>query len=54
MTANQLEVLGEGDLRAALSRAALSQEAVENAPAVFVVTAVYGRTSDKHGDRAER
>lgn len=51
---HQLEVLDEDDVRAELSRAALSQEAVEQAPAVFVVAAVYRRTEEKYGERAER
>jgi SagB-type dehydrogenase family enzyme len=37
------------DLRLALYEAALSQEAVLQAPAVFVVTAVYARTEQKYG-----
>jgi SagB-type dehydrogenase family enzyme len=53
-TAHQLETLGRDDLRAALSRAALSQSAVADAPAVFVITGVHGRTETKYGDRAER
>jgi len=40
--------------RAALCRAALSQSAVCQAPAVFVITAVYARTAGKYGERAER
>jgi len=40
--------------RAALCRAALSQSAVCQAPAIFVVTAVYARTAGKYGERAER
>jgi SagB-type dehydrogenase family enzyme len=51
---HQLEVLGEDDVRTELSRAALSQEAVEEAAAVFVVAAVYSRTEQKYGERAER
>jgi len=51
---HQLEVLGEDDVRKELSEAALSQEAVENAAAVFVVAAVYARTEQKYGSRAER
>jgi len=38
-----------GDLRPALFRAALEQEAVRDAPAVFVFAAVYERTSRKYG-----
>jgi SagB-type dehydrogenase family enzyme len=40
--------------RAALCEAALSQEAVCRAPAVFVITAVFERTAAKYGERAER
>ncbi len=44
-----------GDLRLPLSQAALGQESVAHAPAVFVVTAVYARTTRKYGRRgAER
>jgi SagB-type dehydrogenase family enzyme len=50
---HQLEVLGEDDVRRELSRAALSQEAVEEAAAVFIVAAVYSRTEQKYGERAE-
>jgi SagB-type dehydrogenase family enzyme len=42
------------DWRAPLCQAALSQDAVCQAPAVFVVTAVYERTEAKYGQRAER
>lgn len=51
---HQLEVLGRDDVRAELSRAALSQNPVEEAPATFVVAAVYARTEHKYGGRAER
>ncbi len=47
-----LEVLSGSDARPALYEAALRQEAVRQAPAVFVVTAVYERTAKKYG--AER
>jgi SagB-type dehydrogenase family enzyme len=43
-----------GDLRPALFKEALEQEPVRDAPAVFIFTAVYERTSVKYGDRAER
>lgn len=42
------------DVRSALQRAALSQQAVGNAGAVFIVAAVYQRTAGKYGTRAER
>ena len=44
----------ERDLRSAIQEAALGQEAVGDAPAVFVITAVYARTRGKYGARAER
>lgn len=46
--------LGDKDLRRALSSVALGQEAVRDGAAVFVVTAVFARTEQKYGDRAER
>jgi len=42
-------VRSQDDLRPALHEAALQQEAVLHAPAVFVVTAVYARTEAKYG-----
>jgi SagB-type dehydrogenase family enzyme len=41
----------EGDVRKELSKAAISQKAVSNAPAVIVMTAIYERTTVKYGDR---
>jgi SagB-type dehydrogenase family enzyme len=46
---HQLVRLSDRDLRAAMCRAALDQEAVTQAPAVFVIAAVYERTSRKYG-----
>jgi SagB-type dehydrogenase family enzyme len=46
---HQLSAVRGEDRRAALYEAALSQEAVLQAPAVFVVTAVYARTEQKYG-----
>jgi len=43
-----------GDVRAPLARAALGQDCVRSAPAVFVIAAVYERTAKKYGSRAER
>ena len=51
---HRLRVMSRGDLRAPLAEAALDQSAVSEAPAVFVITAVYARTAGKYGDRAER
>ena len=49
---HHLLVLSHNDARPELYQAALRQEAVRQAPAVFVVTAVYQRTANKYG--AER
>ena len=48
---HSLEPIGHIDARPALYEAALRQEPVLAAPAVFVVTAVYARTAQKYGDR---
>lgn len=42
------------DIRSQLAYAALGQNSVQKAPAVFVITAVYERTVKKYGNRAER
>ena len=42
------------DVRPALCEAALSQDAIAAAPAVFVFTAVFGRSKRKYGIWAER
>jgi SagB-type dehydrogenase family enzyme len=47
-------VESKADLRSELWRVGLSQDAIREAPAVFVVTAVYARTEKKYGERAER
>lgn len=49
-----LEPVKPGDRRIALSRAALGQGFVAQAPASIVITAVYGRTRRRYGARAER
>ena len=43
-----------GDLRQSLQLAALDQDAVGDAAAVFVITAVVERTARKYGSRAQR
>ncbi len=43
-----------GDRRSALAAAALRQPWVQKAPAVLVVTAVFGRTTGKYGQRGVR
>jgi SagB-type dehydrogenase family enzyme len=49
-----LKLVTESDLRADLWEAGLRQDALRQAPAVFVITAVYERTEAKYGDRAGR
>jgi len=50
-----LQIISQVDVRPALYAAALEQEPVRRAPAVFVVTAVYERTAQKYGaDRSPR
>lgn len=52
---HQLLVTSPEDGRERLYKAASNQESVRQAPAVFIVTAVYERTSDKYGaERSER
>ena len=51
---HQLLLHAAGDLRKALSDAALEQDWVADAPAVLVLTAVYERTARKYGDRGPR
>jgi SagB-type dehydrogenase family enzyme len=53
-TGHTLTRIRDGDLRRDLSAAALGQEAVERAPAVLAITAVYGRTTGKYGERGIR
>ena len=51
---HRLQQTEAGDLRHMLSRAALAQPWVKTAAAVVVVTAVYGRTTRKYGERGVR
>lgn len=51
---HRLELHQPGDLRPALRWAALDQEAITDAPACVVITAVVERTARKYGERAER
>jgi SagB-type dehydrogenase family enzyme len=48
-TGHRLRLHQPGDLRPALHGAALEQDAVLNAPAVFVIAAVYERLEGKYG-----
>ena len=47
---HQLRLTSQDDARAALYQAALQQEPVLKAPAVFVVAAVYARTVQRYGE----
>lgn len=50
-----LGAIQDGDAREAIFRAALNQEPVRDAPAVFAITAVYERTAAKYGaERGQR
>ncbi len=51
---HQAELWSTEDIRESLWAAGLRQEALRQAPTVFIMTAVYGRTSAKYGERAER
>jgi SagB-type dehydrogenase family enzyme len=51
---HQVETLSSSDVRQALWRAALLQNWVREAPAVFIIAALYERTEGKYGSRAER
>lgn len=51
---HEAKVTAVGDVRKDLASAAFGQSAVSDAPCVFVITAVYERTSAKYGARAER
>jgi SagB-type dehydrogenase family enzyme len=46
---HRLNLHSEGDLRPALYRASSEQDCVREAPAVFVITAVYERTEREYG-----
>ncbi len=52
--AHQLRQSSSADVRKDLCKAALRQEALCNAPAVFVLAGVYERTGKKYGARARR
>jgi SagB-type dehydrogenase family enzyme len=51
---HRAEVALEEDIREALWTAGLSQESLLQAPAIFIITALYERTASKYGTRAER
>lgn len=49
-----MQIVSEGDLRRPLAEAALGQDHVAEAAAVIVIGAVYARTEERYGDRAQR
>ena len=51
---HKLEKILEGDLSAQLARAALGQVSVKEAAVNMVISAVYGRTTKKYGERGVR
>ncbi len=51
---HSLEKINKEDVRKKLSKAALNQEFIANAPVSIIITAIYKRTSIKYGKRAER
>jgi SagB-type dehydrogenase family enzyme len=51
---HELKRTFENDVRGALSRAALGQESVREAPAVFAIVGVFERTTWKYGERGQR
>ena len=51
---HELEQVLEGDKRLQLSQASLSQEAIQDAPAVIVICGIYERTTGKYRERGIR
>jgi SagB-type dehydrogenase family enzyme len=51
---HRTERISDADRRPALADAAGGQEAARDAPTLFVIAAVPGRTEEKYGERAER
>ncbi len=51
---HRLAQLTTEDLRSAVWEAGLRQDALREAPAVFLFTGVYARTAGRYGDRAQR
>lgn len=51
---HSIERLSGEDKRAALFRASLGQSFISDAPVTFVITANFGRTQEKYGNRAGR
>ena len=51
---HSLEMMKEEDVRTRLSRAALGQEMIEEAPISIIIAAEYGRTTGRYGQRGHR
>ena len=51
---HKLETVSTKDVRAALHKASKKQDAIRDAPAIFVITAVPARTRKKYGARTTR
>jgi len=51
---HELEKIADGDKRAELSKAALGQSSVKEAPVVIAISAVYTRITGKYGERGIR
>lgn len=51
---HELHPLKKGSISAPLRESALGQQALEEAPSVFVITAVYSRTTKVYGERGVR
>jgi len=51
---HSLEMIREQDVRNRLSRAALGQEMIEEAPVNIIIAADYGRTTGHYGQRGNR
>ncbi len=51
---HELEDAGDSDIRGPLAIASLGQMFIAQAPAVFIINAVYARTEGRYGDRGRR
>jgi SagB-type dehydrogenase family enzyme len=51
---HDVTLITKGDQRQALSKAALGQSHVAEAPATLIITATYERTTQRYGDRGVR
>jgi len=54
VTSHSLSLVKEGDFAGDLSAAAFGQDSIANAPATFILTAVFNRTRSKYGQRGLR